>query len=445
MDGMDAMDAMDGHRRVGRSILSMPSILSMSASARVTIPPPPLRFGGLCAIYWPNQPGRRGGRWRLSQLKKSTTQGREGHERAFRRLVRQHGSPLFIVRRSAVRRQVERFRQHLPRVEPFYAIKANPHVDILKTMVACGTGFDVASLAEMEAVLAAGGKPADIIYANTIKPEGSIGSAMKRGVDLMTFDNEYELDKIAEQAPGARVMVRIKVPNVGSVVELSLKFGVEPADAMDLLIQAHHLGLKPTGVSFHVGSQCTHLENYIQALELTSILYRDAQLKQLPLAVLDIGGGFPIPHFDHEEDLFPHAAEVISRELDRLFPASLRIIAEPGRFLVGPAATLIMRVVGKAIRENKHWYYLDDGVYGTLSGMIFDHAKYQFKVTRTGRTQISTIAGPTCDSLDIIARGEQMPELEIGDIVYVENVGAYSSASATTFNGLTPAKVVIMP
>jgi ornithine decarboxylase len=122
----------------------------------------------------------------------------------------------------------------------------------------------------------------------------------------------------------------------------------------------------------------------------------------------------------------------------------VRVIAEPGRFLVGPAATLLMRVVGKAIRENKHWYYLDDGVYGTLSGMIFDHAKYQFRVTRGGRTQLSTLAGPTCDSLDIIARGEQMPDLEIGDLVYVENVGAYSIASATRFNGIAPAKTVMV-
>jgi ornithine decarboxylase len=355
-----------------------------------------------------------------------------------------HGTPLFLISRSALRAQVERFRKELPRVEPFYAIKANPHPDILKTMVACGTGFDVASAAEMEAVLAAGAKPSSIIYANTIKPEGSIATANRRGVDLMTFDSEYELDKIAEQAPGSRVLVRIKVPNVGSVVELSLKFGVEPADAIDLLIKAHRLGLKPTGVSFHVGSQCTYLENYIQALELSAILLRDAQLKQIPLEILDIGGGFPIRHFDHEADLFEQAGPVITREIDRLFPPALRIIAEPGRFMAGPAGTLIMRVVGKSIRENKHWYYLDDGVYGSLSGMIFDHAKYQFRVTRGGRTQISTLAGPTCDSLDIIARGEQMPELEIGDIIYVQNIGAYSVASATNFNGIPPAKTVVV-
>ena len=366
-------------------------------------------------------------------------------ERSLRRLVRMHGTPLFVISRSALRRQVKRFRQALPRVEPFYAVKANPHCDVLKTMVACGTSFDVASAAEMEAVLAAGAKPSDVIYANTIKPRESIVAATGRGVDLMTFDSEYELDKIAEHAPGARMLVRIKVPNVGSVVELSLKFGVEPADAMDLLIKAHRLGLRPTGVSFHVGSQCRHLENYIQALELAAILFRDAQLKQLPLEVLDIGGGFPIPHFDSEGDLFERFGEVVSGEIDRLFPPNLRIIAEPGRFLVGPAGTLIMRVAGKAIRENKHWYYLDDGVYGALSGIIFDHAKYQFKVTRTGRTQISTLAGPTCDSLDIISRGEQMPELEIGDIVYADNIGAYSAASATDFNGIPKAKTVSVP
>jgi ornithine decarboxylase len=214
---------------------------------------------------------------------------------------------------------------------------------------------------------------------------------------------------------------------------------------MDLLIKAHKLGLRPAGVSFHVGSQCEHLENYIQALELVSILLRDAQLKQLPLEMLDIGGGFPICHFDSDEDLFDEMASVISREIERLFPPALRIIAEPGRFLVGPACTLLMRVVGKAIRDNKHWYYLDDGVYGGLSGMIFDHASYQFQVAKAGRRQLSTLAGPTCDSLDIIARGQELPELEIGDIVFVDNIGAYSVASATYFNGLAPPKVVMIP
>ncbi|KPJ71840.1 MAG: hypothetical protein AMS14_08930 [Planctomycetes bacterium DG_20] len=365
-------------------------------------------------------------------------------ERRLRSLAHHHGTPLFVISRSALRVQLERFREALPRVEPFYAIKANPHPGVLKTLIGCRASFDVASLAEMEAVLEAGASPSQMIFANTIKPPAAIAAATAKGVNLMTFDSEYELDKIANLAPGARVLVRIKVPNVGSIVELSLKFGVEPVDAIALLIKAHRLGLQPAGVSFHVGSQCTRLENYIDALEMAAIIVRDARLKQIPVEIVDIGGGFPIPQSDSEADPFDETAPLIAREVDRLFDPNVRLIAEPGRFISGPAATLIMRVVGKAIRENKHWYYLDDGVYGGLSGLIFDYAKYQYKTVRNGNTQLSTLAGPTCDSLDIIARGEELPELDIGDLVYVENIGAYSFASATQFNGIPPPKVILI-
>ena len=364
-------------------------------------------------------------------------------KRRLKEVARKHGTPLMLISRSVLRAQLDRFRRGLPRVEPFFAIKANAHPGVIKTMVSARASFDVASAAELDLALAAGAKAGQVIFANTIKPAESIAHAAAKGVDLVTFDSEYELDKIAEHAPGSRVLVRIKVPNVGSIVELSLKFGVDPADATSFLIKAYKMGLKPAGVSFHVGSQCTRLENYIEASEIAAIIARDARLKQLPFEIVDIGGGFPICHFDHEEDPFDRLAPVLARELDRLFDRSIRIIAEPGRFLVGPAATLLTSVIGKAIRENKHWYYLDDGLYGSLSGQVFDHCKYQFKFLRGGSTQLSTLAGPTCDSFDIIARGEEVPELRLGDIVYVENIGAYSVASATTFNGMPPAKVVM--
>lgn len=366
-------------------------------------------------------------------------------ERRLRELAKKHGTPLLAVSQSALLSQLARFRKVLPRVEPFFAIKANAHPEILKTMVTAGASFDVASIAEMKAVLAAGAKPGQIIFANTIKPADSLAMATRLKVDLMTFDSEDELDKIAEHAPGTRVLVRIKVPNVGSMVELSLKFGVDPADATSFLIKAYKLGLKPVGVSFHVGSQCLRMENYIEAFEMASIIARDAKLKQIPFEIVDIGGGFPILQGDMTEDPFDKLGSMIAGELDRLFEPNLRIIAEPGRFFVGPAATLVTRVIGKAIRENKHWYYLDDGLYGTLSGIVFDHAKFQFKAMKQGRTKLSTLAGPTCDSFDIIARGEEMPELDIGDLIYVENIGAYSTASATTFNGMPLAKFVMTP
>jgi len=365
--------------------------------------------------------------------------------RRIRQAVREHGSPLLVVSRAALKAQLARFRRALPRVQPYYAIKANPHADIIRALAADGAGFDVASAAEMQWVLQAGVKPERLIFANPIKPVEAIRAAARHGVRLMTFDSEYELDKIAEHCPGAAVVVRIKVSNVGSLVELSLKFGVDPSDAMAMLIKARRLGLRPAGVSFHVGSQCLRVENYIEAMETAAIIVRDARLKQLPLELVDIGGGFPIRQFASQEDPFEPMAAVISKELDRLFEPNVRIIAEPGRFLVGPAGTLVLRVIGKAIRENKHWYYLDDGVYGALSGLIFDHAKYEFGVLRNGRTRLCTLAGPTCDGLDIISRGEQLPELEMGDVVYVSYCGAYSTASATNFNGLPSAKTVLAP
>ena len=370
----------------------------------------------------------------VSQLKKSLP-----------KLAKKHGTPLFIISKTLLLEQVARFRKLLPRVEPFYAVKANPNPEILKVLAGAGLGFDVASAAEIEWVLAAGATPDRLVYANTMKRNESIEFACKQKVNLMTFDSEYELLKIAEHAPGTRVMVRVKVPNVGSVVELSLKFGADPSDAVPLLLKAQRLGLRPVGVCFHVGSQCTHGSNYLEAFELMKIIVNDALLKKLPLDIIDIGGGYPIRHFDTDEDWFSSMAPAMNLELNRLFDSNLRIIAEPGRAMVGPSSLLLLSVVGKSIRNNKHWYFLDDGVYGALSGTIFDHCRYQFSALRKGTTQLSTLAGPTCDSLDIISSDEELPELDFGDLLYAQNIGAYSLASATTFNGIPPAKAVMVP
>ncbi|HOK80843.1 MAG TPA: type III PLP-dependent enzyme [bacterium] len=366
------------------------------------------------------------------------------NEKMIKGLVKKYGTPLFLIYSSRLMERVKLFRELLPRIEPFYAVKANSHPSILKFFLKNGLGFDVASKNEIETVLKLGGNPEKMIFANTVKSPESLKFAQKSRVLLMTFDSEYELTKIARFCPDAGVIVRIKVPNVGSVVELSLKFGVEPADAVPLLIKAYKMGLKPVGVSFHVGSQCMEVSNFVEALEISSIIFHDALLKKIPLEILDIGGGFPIIHSDSEHDIFPQMAERISTEIDRLFDKNIKIIAEPGRFLVGPACILVTRVIGKSIRNNKHWYYLDDGVYGCLSGIVYDHCKYQYRVFKKGPTQISTLAGPTCDSFDVISISEELPELEFGDIVYVENIGAYSLASATHFNSIPPAKTIFI-
>lgn len=368
-----------------------------------------------------------------------------GTENLIRKMIKKHSSPLMLIERQALEKQLRTFHKALPEVTPYYAIKANPYPGIIKKFIELGAGFDVASANEMNTVLELGAQADKIIFANTIKSNEDIRSAFKKKVKLMTFDNEPELYKIAKYCPSARVIIRIKVANVGSIVELSLKFGADPEQSISLLKKARSLGLKPMGVSFHVGSQCTNAENYLQALDVSSAIFNEAKQSGIFLNILDIGGGFPIRHFEHDNHTtFECMASQIRKKLQRLFDKNVKFIAEPGRFLVGPAGILITQVIGRAFRNNKNYYYLNDGLYGDFSGIVFDHCKYEFKTLKRGQRFLSTLAGPTCDSFDTISLSEDLPELDVGNVVYVKNIGAYSCASAVpNFNGFKPAKIVM--
>lgn len=351
-----------------------------------------------------------------------------------------------ILRKSQLIKQYRRFRKALPSVTPFYAIKANPHPKVIKTFVRLGSGFDVASAVEMHEVLRLGAPPEKVIFANTIKSIEDIIAARKARVRLMTFDNESELYKISEHCPGAQVLLRIKVDNDRSVVNLSLKFGADADIAFLMLRKAKSLGLVPVGVSFHVGSQSKNVENYLQALEITSNILNEAEENGLPLKIVDIGGGFPIPHFDGEIGVnFERMASQIQKQIKLLFDKKVTFIAEPGRFFVGPAGILVTQVVGRTFRNNKNYYYLNDGVYQDFSGIVFDHCKYEFKTLRRGQKFLSALAGPTCDSFDTLSLDAEIPELYVHDTVYVKNIGAYSSASAVpNFNGFHPAEILVV-
>src|SRR3989338_1659015 len=368
-----------------------------------------------------------------------------GIENLIRRMLKKHSSPLMLIQEDMLEKQFRAFRKALPEVTPYYAIKANPYPGIIKKFVELGAGFDVASANEMNTVLELGASPEKIIFANTIKSNEDMRCACKKKVKLMTFDNEPELYKIAKACPGARVIIRIKVANVGSIVELSLKFGADPEQSISLLKKARSLGLKPLGASFHVGSQCTNAENYLQALDVSSVIFNEAKQSGIFLNILDIGGGFPIKHFERDSHLtFERMASQIRKKLRRLFDKNVKFIAEPGRFFVGPSGILITQVIGRAFRNNKNYYYLNDGLYGDFSGIVFDHCKYEFKTLNRGQRFLSTLAGPTCDSFDTISLSEDLPELDVGNVVYVKNIGAYSCASAVpNFNGFKPAKIVM--
>jgi ornithine decarboxylase len=371
---------------------------------------------------------------------------------SLKKLAAKHGTPLFVIDHDELRANYAMFKKYLPRVQAYYAVKANSNPEIVKTFYQAGASFDVASMPEFENVYQnIQHLPAKerqdwiwdkIIYANPTKAIETL-KQLDQYKPLVTFDNAEEIKKIKTHAPHAGLALRLKVPNTGAMVELSSKFGASPGEAVDLILEADRAGLTVEGISFHVGSQTTNFDNYVAAINLSANIFREARDRGYhKMNLLDIGGGFPAP-YDASVKPFRELARVINRELDRLFPKEIQILAEPGRFLCATAATGVSKIIGRAVRDGKLCYYIDDGVYHTFSGVIFDHCQYHLKAFKKGPTQICSVFGPTCDALDVVSMAENLPDnLEIGDLLYSEQIGAYSHASSTYFNGFPPATVV---
>jgi len=366
-------------------------------------------------------------------------------------LAKEHGTPLFVIDHDELRANYRQFKKYLPRIQVYFAVKANSDPAIVRTLYKEGSSFDVASMPEFnivyENIKAMPAKQRQdwiwdkIIYANPTKPTETL-EELDRYKPLVTFDNLEEIHKIKQHAPHAGLALRLKVPNTGAMVELSSKFGAAPGEAVDLILEADKLGLTVEGISFHVGSQTTNFDNYVKALSLTANIFQEAKNRgYTKMNLVDIGGGFPAP-YDATVKPFRELAKVINSEITRLFPKDIQILAEPGRFLVASAGYAVSKVIGKAVRDGKPCYYVNDGVYHTYSGVIFDHCHYPIKAFKKGATQLSAVFGPTCDALDVISMAENLPTLERGDFVFSNNIGAYSHASATYFNGFPPAKVV---
>lgn len=368
------------------------------------------------------------------------------------KLARQHGTPLFIIDHERLRDNYRTFTQNLPRVQTYYAVKANSSQEIIKTLFEQGAGFDVASYDEFmqvyEFIRHYEQKDKDfyiwdkIIFSNTIKDIPTL-EKIRRYKPLVTYDNVAEIEKISRYCDTAGVVLRLKVPDVGSQVELSSKFGADPSEAAALIQRAFDLGLKVEGLSFHVGSQCTACDNYTAALDICSRILNDARKKGYNLNIIDIGGGFPAP-YDSRVPQFEKFAKVIDTECDRLFGEDIDIIAEPGRFMVATAAVLVSEIIGKARRDGKIWYHINDGVYHTFSGVVYDHWIPNFRAFRNDTPpEVCAVVGPTCDSFDKVTLSAQLPpDLEIGDCLYTQNIGAYSTVSSTKFNGFPGPKTL---
>ncbi len=367
------------------------------------------------------------------------------------KLAKKHGTPLFIIDHDKIRENYRVFKKNLPRIQAYYAVKANSNQEIIKTLFSKGSSFDVASYNEFmqiyEYIKHFEEKDKDffiwdkIIFSNTIKDRETLRK-IKKYRPLVTYDNKDELKKIKENCDTAGLLLRLKVPDTGSQVEMSSKFGAELTDAYNLIKKAFDYGLVVEGLSFHVGSQCTNFDNYTCALQITSELFNDSRGKGYNLKIVDIGGGFPVP-YDSQVPKFEKLAEIINSECERLFPKDIEIIAEPGRFMAATTATLVSEIIGKARRDGKIFYHINDGVYHTFSGVVYDHWIPNFHSFKSGKKEVCAVVGPTCDSFDKISLSEQLPgNLQIGDYLYTENIGAYSTASTTKFNGFDGAKIL---
>lgn len=328
----------------------------------------------------------------------------------------------------------------------YYAVKANPEREVVSLLAGLGARFDVASPAEIDLCMAAGSPPTEISYGNTIKKQADIAYAYQRGVRLFAFDSAAELQKLAVAAPGADVFCRLLASGEGADWPLSRKFGCAPAMAIDLLVLADQLGLRPHGVSFHVGSQQRDPQQWEPAIKRAAEVFTEVARKGIEMSMLNLGGGLPAQYIDALPRLDEYAS-AIDASLRRHFgTARPSIVIEPGRYIAGDAGVLHTEVVlvsRKSYDDDERWVYLDTGVFGGLAETLGEAIKYRLVTSKDGGpTGPVVIAGPTCDSVDVLYKKYryQMPlDLEVGDHVTFLSAGAYTKAYCTEeFNGFEP-------
>jgi ornithine decarboxylase len=363
-----------------------------------------------------------------------------------RREAGQDTEACLVVDLDVVRDNYNTFAKALPDTRVFYAVKANPSPEVLSLLAQLGSCFDTASVAEINMVLAAGATPDRISYGNTIKKERDIATAYGLGIRLFAVDCKPEVEKVARAAPGSRVFCRILCDGAGAEWPLSRKFGCEPAMAVDVLEHALRLGLEPYGVSFHVGSQQGNQHAWDKALASAASVFRECGDRGMNLSMVNLGGGFPTKYLKNVPTVKTYGAAIF-RALRKHFGNRIpETIIEPGRGMVGNAGiieTEVVLVSKKSEEDDIRWVYLDIGKFGGLAETMDEAIRYPIRTPRDGsETTPCVLAGPTCDSADVMYEKQPYPlpvSLEIGDKLLIEGTGAYTSTySAVAFNGFNP-------
>ena len=371
--------------------------------------------------------------------------------RDFLRLRRPDG-PCLVVDLDVVRENYQSFAKALPDSRVFYAVKANPEPAVLKLLAELGSSFDCASVAEIDMAFAAGATADRISYGNTIKKERDVAAAFARGIRLFAVDAKEEVEKVARAAPGAHIFCRILCANDGAEWPLSRKFGCEPELAIEVLEHAHRLGLDAYGVSFHVGSQQPNPEAWDLALKAAALIFRTLSERGIQLRMVNLGGGFPAKYLKKVPAVKTYGRSIHSALRKHFGNQIPETIIEPGRGMVGDAGMIKAEVVlisRKAADEETRWVYLDIGKFGGLAETMDESIRYPIRTEHDGdHTAPCVIAGPTCDSADVLYEKTpyELPvSLSIGDEVLIEGTGAYTQTySAVAFNGFPPLKAYVI-
>lgn len=365
-------------------------------------------------------------------------------------LEKKKGDDSFIlIDLGDVIRQFSKWQQNLPRVQPFYAIKCNPCPIIIELLNKLGCSFDCASKGEILKTINLGIDPKNIIFANPCKPVDFIKFSRSNDVDLLTVDSHCELYKIKLYHPEAKILIRIQVDDSKSRCKFNCKFGVSLQEVQDLLELGKVLQLNMKGVSFHVGSGCEDANVYYSALQDCKKVFEIAKTMDISMDMIDIGGGFP--GTEDAKVPFEEMAQSINKAIDDLFSDDTKVqfIAEPGRYFVASCHTVVCSIINKKEKvdpesgEKVYTYYVSDGVYKSFSNTIYDHAKPELIPfnERNEKTFQSIIYGESCDSIDIVSKNCMLPSLAIGESILVKNMGAYTTATSTEFNGFSKAEM----
>ncbi|MBA68568.1 MAG: ornithine decarboxylase [Rhizobiales bacterium] len=366
--------------------------------------------------------------------------------------TRRPEGPCLVVDLDVVRDNFQSFRRALPDSSIYYAVKANPAPEILRLLAGLGSNFDCASVAEIEMALKAGASASRISYGNTIKKERDIARAFALGVSLFAVDSHEEVEKIARAAPGARVFCRVLTDGEGAEWPLSRKFGCVPAMAVDVLVYAHQLGLVSHGVSFHVGSQMTKLEAWDAALADAKRVFDKLEKQGIVLKMVNMGGGFPTRYLKDIPSAQAYGQAIFAALRHHFGNNIPETIIEPGRGMVGNAGVIKAEVVltsRKSDNDDVRWVYLDIGKFGGLAETMDEAIRYSILTPRDGdETEPCVLAGPTCDSADVLYEKTPYPmpvSLTIGDEILIEGTGAYTTTySAVAFNGFDPLKSYVI-